>query len=792
MPLDEQTSRLKLKKPAQPNTLKHDVERLRDSLDVLDDKVCTRDPKTGKLSDDQIPDDVARLDPAAGSTIPPAQLPDVVPQMVPEANGDLKIKREHLPDEAVTNIHTVASEVLMLELDASLGDVARVTNSGKTFMLMGSTPVPAGGSQKTDRGDWKEQLSNPVTSVNGYTGDVIVANVRTDPYADITNDPMARSKGPNNNITELQSLSGPLTLGGDGTGDNDAVTMRQLKGAMGTSGGASMSGVMNNFIGAVEWFNGPTTGIPAGYMLADGSTPLRSEVPDIVAAMKNGALNVCPSTGGRTSDERWLVSDDPNRPAAHRSTFSWADGDENTGTKIRLPDLNGIQPGSIKHLFLSGASGATNEPSVAQVWNQSLPNIKTEVVRASGIHFGSSIYPTLTTGTGDGTFYQQRDVVDSVNDVGSVTSGQTVNRIMMDASKGNKTFGRAQAYQNDPGDVLDVTRHLGDVYPNHAVGYWIIRVNGSFTAADTRFDVIRSDATRPANGQLRYGGAVQSTYEINGVRDHTAAVVSAKRIGDKYSSAVLQANNEGQPPINFEIRTDGVTILPANSQGYSPVKSAGGIIEFQSEIYAEGGMHTNPGTGNGVRAAENNMIELNNAPSTIGQGGYVNWLQGMWYAERFQFGISRGGSDTISSVGLSLFAATGNKHWYFQAGDGRVNTTAGLLQLDTGSDRRKKHDIEPINGSQALANIEAMENVSFIYNNDKTNTVRRGFIAQQLEEIDPLYVQEHRDIESPDVKATTLSLNNGALLMDALAAIKVLAEKNRDLQAQIDELKAKP
>lgn len=57
----------------------------------------------------------------------------------------------------------------------------------------------------------------------------------------------------------------PLTLAADGQSPYDAVTVRQLANISGGDG-ASMSGVMNNRIGAVEWFNGNRTKLPAGYI----------------------------------------------------------------------------------------------------------------------------------------------------------------------------------------------------------------------------------------------------------------------------------------------------------------------------------------------------------------------------------------------------------------------------------------------------------------------------------------------------------------------------------------------
>ncbi|MBG0536907.1 tail fiber domain-containing protein, partial [Enterobacter hormaechei] len=98
------------------------------------------------------------------------------------------------------------------------------------------------------------------------------------------------------------------------------------------------------------------------------------------------------------------------------------------------------------------------------------------------------------------------------------------------------------------------------------------------------------------------------------------------------------------------------------------------------------------------------------------------------------------------------------------------------------SDINFKKDITELDTEIALANIDAMEFVSFRYKNDDSGAVRRGVIAQQVEKIDPQYVHS-----AEGVGKMTLDLN--PLLMDALAAIKALNAKVAELSKQVDELK---
>ena len=104
------------------------------------------------------------------------------------------------------------------------------------------------------------------------------------------------------------------------------------------------------------------------------------------------------------------------------------------------------------------------------------------------------------------------------------------------------------------------------------------------------------------------------------------------------------------------------------------------------------------------------------------------------------------------------------------------------MQAVVTSDINFKKDITELDTEIALANIDAMEFVSFRYKDDDSEAVRRGVIAQQIEKIDPEYVHS-----AEGVGKMTLDLN--PLLMDALAAIKALNAKVAELSKQVDELK---
>lgn len=99
------------------------------------------------------------------------------------------------------------------------------------------------------------------------------------------------------------------------------------------------------------------------------------------------------------------------------------------------------------------------------------------------------------------------------------------------------------------------------------------------------------------------------------------------------------------------------------------------------------------------------------------------------------------------------------------------------------SDRALKHDIARIDTQVAFDNVMAMEYSSFVYNYDKKETVRRGFIAQQLEEIDPQYVRKYTSATGKEF----LALDENVLLLDLVATVQHLAAKVEALESKLAE-----
>lgn len=165
-----------------------------------------------------------------------------------------------------------------------------------------------------------------------------------------------------------QTVSGTKTFtskaifssGLSGELDGNAATATKLETAR-TINGVNFDGTkdidigdpIGLFLGGVQWFNGARAKVPDGYLTADGQLLSRATYPDLWAAIS--------ITYDPIDDAVWLAS------STRRACFSKGDGT----TTFRMPDLNGIQPDSVKGLFLRGDGYDKNIGSVLSSQNLS-------------------------------------------------------------------------------------------------------------------------------------------------------------------------------------------------------------------------------------------------------------------------------------------------------------------------------------------------------------------------------------------------------------------------------------
>lgn len=583
------------------------------------------------------------------------------------------------------------------------------------------------------------------------------------------------AKTPRDALVKLMNGS-PLTLLADAVNAYDAVTLRQLQASSGGSG-ASMNGVMNNFIGAVEWFNGTRAALPAGYVPADGQLLSRTAYPDLWAAVDTGVFN-------SVEDSVWINSGDAGRPTAWRSSFSKGDG----SSTFRVPDLNGTGANSIKHLFLSGSSGAPSEPSAGQVWVQSSPNILATINTVGAGAFQPGV------GTAGNAFATSTAAYSGISPNQFPSSAANV--LAFSARDSNRTYGRGTQYQRSTGETAIVgdVNNIGDLFPNHAVGIWIIRASGAFKAANTEFNVINSDSTDPSTGTTVHGGVLKSRYNVAGKTRLAAGSYANFPWGSIAGEAshnidIIAYNDDGS------VASNATYVFQANGVirgGLTRIEGTGAQLMSWPET---GGMRPGVYSVPFVNVGSNFGWAPVVTQSLASSNGYQTTLHlGQIFNDATSFaevGLHAAGDSNAQFISRLSIAPNREDVFFFVKTPSVPNGNAYTLTKAPASDNRLKHDIKDTDGTQSLANIEAMRFRTFVFNNDEQNRMRRGLIAQELEEVDPLYVKTRTYYPEPEQPREQKELDNNALLLDALAAIQVLSKKINSMEQEIAEMKSK-
>lgn len=414
-----------------------------------------------------------------------------------------KINGKSLTDDIVLSKSDVGLGVVLdaVQLVASNNLSDLTDNSTARTNLSVYSKAEAVPIERTVNG---KPLSDNVTLSSTDTGSFSIANNLNEGVpATIRNNISAAKSGDNADINSLTALSGSLRLGADAVGAYDAVTLRQLQASTG-SGTATINGVMNNFLGAIEWFLGTRAAMPGGHLPADGQLLSRTTYADLWAAISSGVLK-------SVTEANWQAS------AAHRGMYSTGDG----STTFRMPDLNGAQSGSIISTFLRGNAGTTAATTLhgdtGTVSSSAAPNI-----------------------TGSFNIAPDGANVALANNQSGAFQAVTPLTAVAQIANGSGAVNRAVTTSFDASRVSTVYSSSTEVRPSSVVGIWLIRVNGLFSAANTNFNVINGDTTTPTSGTIVYGGDVRSAYRIAGADTAVARLRSRYVVGgEKYVSLSL-------------------------------------------------------------------------------------------------------------------------------------------------------------------------------------------------------------------------------------------------------------
>ncbi|HFP9309452.1 TPA: tail fiber domain-containing protein [Raoultella ornithinolytica] len=374
---------------------------------------------------------------------------------------------------------------------------------------------------------------------------------------------------------------------------------------------------------------------------------------------------------------------------------------------------------------------------------------------------------------------------------------------------GNSFSGTQNIISDDSGFILGKNQDIGLVKKSGTTGKLMV-------GKSTRFSVVKS-----ANDRISAADAQTEIFGVNSSGDVDilgGVVVSGDVSGGKnanFSNGGLNTRNielsHTTPFIDFHygnstadythriIADDAVALgfecslrVSKNIRAQEGIKAdlyvraasrAGLIAQYDSDPSANVG---------DIRVAP----QLTTQFATIGADANGQAGSNLWFEE--QVGTNHRLVTQVKGYGAAV------QYWHHRS-DGQIwNSSRGDVAWAATSDRNLKHDIQSTDGLQSLKNIQEMELVTFVYNDDENERQRRGVIAQQIQEIDPCYVKTSvgtvlhpavNDEAGNEVEPERLEtieklvLDTNPLLMDALAAIKVLSGEIGSLKEEISVLK---
>lgn len=527
--------------------------------------------------------------------------------------------------------------------------------------------------------------------------------------------------------------TGPTPLAGDPVNDYDAATKRWVQNLINTGTvGPNMNGVMNYGVGDFH-LRDSRAYIQPYEVVADGQLLNRADWPELWAY----AQMLTP-----IADADWLA--DPTK----RGKYSLGNG----STTFRVPDKNGVQVGSLAALYGRGdgaGNGTANSNADGVVFDSAAPNIYGDIGGVVAYGQTGAIVPGQVEtplapepGTGNGVI-----------------------RVSFDASRVSPVYGRSNS----------------EIMGRNFVGVWVIRASGGFVAANTSWSVINADSVRPGSGVKASSGQVRAQYKIGTVVEADAGL-RCDAYMDGFYYAILSVYNKTKGVTKDLAFDDSGTL---SSDRYA---ARYGSLMSWSETGTRIGTYATVRQSIGQNYAFNSLFsggqQVDTGYATTLHHGLIHnnngsFAQGTWLVVgddnaqyQTRMNIQPNSHDVFFSVSI-----LGSDSFY-------------TLQKNAISDENLKHDIQPGTVEKAWSNLSSLEYVTFIYNNDEKERVRRGIIAQQAETIDPLYVKTIKFYPSEGVEVEQKQLDTTPMLLDTMHVVQELMKKVESLEAEIAALKA--
>ena len=434
------------------------------------------------------------------------------------------------------------------------------------------------------------------------------------------------------------------------------------------------------------------------------------------------------------ADADWLA--DP----AKRGKYSLGNGT----TTFRVPDRNGVQTGSIQALFGRGDGGNSGDDGV--IFAAAAPNIIGEIPSFYG--FQAAAYDNASGALG----MNGKSESTPMNQWNASHPGVSASfDINFRASRSSPVYGRNSITDN--------------ILPRNFVGVWVIRASGGFVAANTQWAVINGDSTAPSVGTVVRGGRVISEYDVSGAKKYSAELLSQAEYGTGKATAILRITDH----------ITGVTKdLFLDMNGTLTVTGNVNCSSVVNGVYIDS---TGIGYGGGLRrlaqyaapdsTSVNQVYYVENNASKV--ACYQVTIPGVSYQH-----VWRLDHDGVNE----FFSIRSDKNMY---------TPLGQVAIQ-GSDVRIKENFEkPKEG--AWDRVKAIGICEFKYKGQ--HIVQRGFLAQQMGDIDPIYTFEGGTAHDDEGKEfEILNVNDKAVLADVITVMQMMQDKIETLESQMAELKA--
>lgn len=273
-------------------------------------------------------------------------------------------------------------------------------------------------------------------------------------------------------------------------------------------------------------------------------------------------------------------------------------------------------------------------------------------------------------------------------------------------------------------------------------------------AANTSWSVINGDSATPPVGTVTNGGKVRSQYNVGTVEKHSAEFFSVWNTNSTISGAIVRVTYNGTVAKEFVFDTDGSLTIPyivgashfiSKGIGYN-----GGLFRYSAYASTDA---------NSV----NQVYYVQNAGS--GLSCYQVTVPGISYQHVWR--LDHDGQNKYFSI----------------RSDNRMYTPIGAVAIQ-GCDVRIKNGFEPPKAG-AWDRIKAIGICEFMYNG--STIPQRGPLAQQMGDIDPMYVFEGGTAtDEYGEEFEILNVNEKAVMADMITVIQALQQKVTVLEALVE------